>query len=182
MLAVPASFDFFGTTLMFVALTMCAASIYQMMRGIIVVVTAGMAMAFLGRKQYFHHYFSLFLIVSAVAIVGVVGILISNKQNSEAHDADAPPPVETKPFGLILLVISQFFTGGQFVFEEKLLSGYYLDPLLVVGLEGMWGCIFYAIVLPIFQHLTNNNICEKSDFVGSLCNYGYLEDSKLAFS
>jgi len=35
---------------MFVALTMCAASIYQMMRGIIVVVTAGMAMAFLGRK------------------------------------------------------------------------------------------------------------------------------------
>jgi len=50
LLAVPASFDFFGTTLMFVALTMCAASIYQMMRGIIVVVTAGMAMAFLGRK------------------------------------------------------------------------------------------------------------------------------------
>ena len=91
---------------------MCAASIYQMMRGIIVVVTAGMAMAFLGRNQYFHHYVSLFLIVSAVAIVGCVGILISNKQNSESHDADAPPPVETKPEGLILLVISQFFTGG----------------------------------------------------------------------
>ena len=74
LLAIPAACDFCGTTLMFVALTMCAASIYQMMRGIIVVVTAGMAMAFLGRKQYFHHFFSLFLIVAAVAIVGVVGI------------------------------------------------------------------------------------------------------------
>jgi hypothetical protein len=35
---------------MFVALTQCAASVYQMMRGIIVVITAGMAMLFLGRK------------------------------------------------------------------------------------------------------------------------------------
>ena len=58
--------------------------------------------------------------------------------------------METKPLELLLLVISQFFTGTQFVFEEKLLSGYYLDPLLVVGLEGMWGCTYYAIILPIF--------------------------------
>ena len=50
LLAIPASFDFCGSTLMFVALTQCAASVYQMMRGIIVVITAGMAMVFLGRK------------------------------------------------------------------------------------------------------------------------------------
>jgi hypothetical protein len=50
LLAIPATFDFCGSTLMFVALTQCAASVYQMMRGIIVVITAGMAMAFLGRK------------------------------------------------------------------------------------------------------------------------------------
>lgn len=50
LLAIPATFDFCGSTLMFVALTQCAASVYQMMRGIIVVITAGMAMFFLGRK------------------------------------------------------------------------------------------------------------------------------------
>lgn len=88
--------------------------------------------------------------MTAVALVGVVGILISNKQNKENNDPDAPPPVETKALGLLLLIISQFFTGTQFVFEEKLLSGYYLDPLYVVGLEGMWGCIYFAIILPIF--------------------------------
>ena len=48
--AIPAVCDFCGSTLMFVALTQCAASVYQMMRGVIVVITAGLAMAFLGRK------------------------------------------------------------------------------------------------------------------------------------
>jgi heme A synthase len=129
---------------------MCAASIYQMMRGIIVVITAGMAMVFLGRKQYFHHYAYLFAIVSAVSMVGLVGIAISNKLAKENPD-DADADSTTKPLGIIFLLISQCFTGAQFVVEEKLLSGYYLDPLLVVGLEGFWGCLIYAIILPCFQ-------------------------------
>jgi len=48
--ALPAMFDICGSSLMFVALTMCAASVYQMMRGVIVVITALMAMFFLGRR------------------------------------------------------------------------------------------------------------------------------------
>merc|ERR1712167_428862 len=47
--AIPAMFDICGSSLMFVALTMCAASVYQMMRGVIVVITAIMALIFLGR-------------------------------------------------------------------------------------------------------------------------------------
>lgn len=48
--AIPAMFDICGSSLMFVALTLCAASVYQMMRGVIVVITAVMALIFLGRK------------------------------------------------------------------------------------------------------------------------------------
>ena len=48
-IAIPAMFDICGSSLMFVALTMCAASVYQMMRGVIVVITAVMALVFLGR-------------------------------------------------------------------------------------------------------------------------------------
>jgi len=50
LIAIPACFDICGSTLMFIALTMCAASVYQMMRGFIVVITAFMALMFLGRK------------------------------------------------------------------------------------------------------------------------------------
>ena len=147
LLAIPASFDFCGSTLMFVALTQCAASVYQMMRGIIVVITAGMAMIFLGRKQYLHHYISLLIIVAAVAGVGLVGIAISNK-NADSGDSDSG--ATTTVLGVLLLLFAQCFTGGQFVVEEKLLGGYYLNPLYVVGLEGLWGCVIYAIILPIF--------------------------------
>jgi hypothetical protein len=49
-LAIPASCDIVGSTLSMIALTMCAASVYQMLRGIIVIVVAGMARVFLKKK------------------------------------------------------------------------------------------------------------------------------------
>jgi hypothetical protein len=57
---------------------------------------------------------------------------------------------ETSVTGIIMLLASQLFSGGLFVTEEKILGDYYLDPLKVVGLEGMWGLCYYAILLPIF--------------------------------
>ena len=72
-----------------------------------------------------------------------------------------------------MLVIAQFFTGGMFIVEEKLLGDYYLDPLKVVGLEGLWGVIYYAILLPILQQIKCDN--------KQLCPYGSLEDSTRAF-
>ena len=50
LLAIPATCDFCGSTLMFIALTMVDASVYQMMRGIIVVICAIFSVIFLGAK------------------------------------------------------------------------------------------------------------------------------------
>lgn len=83
-IAFPAMFDICGSSLMFVALTMCAASVYQMMRGVIVVITAMMAIFFLGRRQYAHHYISLTLIVFGVFVVGLVNIMASKNDTSLA--------------------------------------------------------------------------------------------------
>lgn len=55
--------------------------------------------------------------------------------------------------GIIIVIIAQLFAGTQFIVEEKLLGDYYLDPLKVVGLEGMWGFLVYCILLPIMQHI-----------------------------
>ena len=48
--AIPATLDNVGCTLMYIALTECAASVYQMMRGFIVVFTAALTVCFLKRK------------------------------------------------------------------------------------------------------------------------------------
>jgi drug/metabolite transporter (DMT)-like permease len=99
-----------GSSLMFVALTQCAASVYQMMRGSIVVITAAMAVVFLGRKQYAHHVISLIMIVVAVAIVGLAGVANSSKNGNESKSGS-----ETTVFGVLLLLLSQCFTGIHFI-------------------------------------------------------------------
>lgn len=73
-LLIPTLFDVIASTLGFVALVQCTASVYQMMRGMIVVITAIMSVVFLKKKQYFHHKISLTLIVIGVTIVGMVGV------------------------------------------------------------------------------------------------------------
>jgi len=85
---------------MFVALTQCAASVYQMMRGIIVVITAGLSIIFLGAKQYAHHWIALFMIVAGVAIVGIVSVLLGKK------DEDDKGPDPTTITGVLLLLIA----------------------------------------------------------------------------
>lgn len=124
---------------------------------------------------------SLFLIVLAVALVGTVGIFVSQYVSEHPDEFDIDPEDEesgggsTSVLGIVLLLVAQCFTGGQFIVEEKLLDGYYLDPFLVVGLEGMWGCLIYAIVLPLIQATFSENCYSQ------FCTYGYLEDSALAF-
>ena len=139
-LAIPAFCDFVGCTLMYIALTQCAASVYQMMRGIIVVITASMSILVNGRKQYAHHWFSLFTIVAGVALVGFLGLMYKTEGESL-----------TSSTGIFLLLASQCFIGGQYITEEKILQGYYLDPFFLVGMEGFWGTVFSLICLPIYQ-------------------------------
>jgi len=91
--------------------------------------------------------------------VGLVGIMAAQK------DASAN---ETSILGICLLLLAQCFTGSQFIAEEKLFSGYTLDPLYVIGFEGFWGCCVFAILLPIFQQI---------ECTGQLCHGGKLEDS-----
>lgn len=138
LLAIPACFDIVASTLMNIALTMVAASVYQMLRGTIIIITAGMSILFLKRILYRHHWSAIAVIFTGVFLVGLNALLFSDS------------PDKTNAIGLVLLVISQLFSGGMFIVEEKLLGDYYLDPLKVVGWEGVWGVLMYCIFLPIF--------------------------------
>ena len=42
----------------------------------------------------------------------------------------------------------------------------------MVGLEGLWGCIAFAILLPIFETI---------ECTGVLCHNGYLENTSQVF-
>jgi hypothetical protein len=51
--------------------------------------------------------------------------------------------------GYILLISSLFTNGFQFVFEEKLLAKYHIEPLEMVGYEGMFGLAIELVLILI---------------------------------
>jgi len=99
LLAIPASCDFCASTLMFIALTMVPASVYQMMRGAINVVTPILSIIFLGKKYYLHHWIAVCLIVLGVAEVGWVAIKFESDDPSESSGG-------TMAFGILLILIA----------------------------------------------------------------------------
>ncbi len=136
-----------------------------MLRGMIIIVTAVMSILFLKRKLFRHHWTSVGIIFVGVALVGLAAVLKANEEGAGS---------EIKPVGLVLLVVGQLISGGMLIVEERLLRVYYLDPLKVVGLEGLWGFLITVILLPIFQQIN----CGPND----ICYYGKLEDTMRAFA
>lgn len=77
LLAIPAAFDIIGSSLMNVSLTLIPASVYQMLRGMIIIVTSVMSIIFLNRKLFRHHWSSVCVIFLGVALVGLAALLES---------------------------------------------------------------------------------------------------------
>ncbi|CAG8525813.1 487_t:CDS:2 [Paraglomus occultum] len=115
---IPTLCDICGTTLMNVGLIYTSASVYQMLRGAVV----------------------LFTVVLGVTIVGLSSILFPPPRSSEVDVSTAG--LFSVPFalvGVLFVLFAQVFTASQFVIEEKLVETYNVGPLRAVGLEGIFG-------------------------------------------
>ena len=71
LLALPSTCDILGTTLVNVGLIMVPASIYQMVRGFLVVFVGLFSVVFLKRKLTLYQWMGLFLVVLGVSLVGI---------------------------------------------------------------------------------------------------------------
>jgi hypothetical protein len=60
------------------------------------------------------------------------------------------------------------------VVEEKFLGHYDdVDPMFMIGMEGLWAFLIWTILLPIFQNIS----CSDKD----LCPFGRPENTLQAF-
>jgi drug/metabolite transporter (DMT)-like permease len=166
LLALPACCDITGTTLMNVGLLFVAASIYQMTRGALVLFVGVFSVIFLKRKLFLYHWFSLFLVVLGVGLVGLAGAIFKGDKNpaepvlpghgdNSEHDLfkavlyvardvaaqAAEPAVLHTVLGIFLIAFAQVFTATQFCLEEWILENYALEPLKVVAWEGSFGLL-----------------------------------------
>lgn len=157
LLAAPACCDLTATTLMNVGLLFVAASIYQMTRGALVLFVGLFSVLFLRRKLYAYQWAALFVVVLGVALVGLAGALFGGDSNKgttqentmeivsnammQARDVAQTPEAVKAVIGVLLIAAAQIFTASQFVLEEWILENYEMDPIRVVGWEGIFGFV-----------------------------------------
>lgn len=142
LLSLPAICDILGTTLMNAGLLLVAASIYQMTRGALVLFVGLFSVLFLKRKLHLFQWVSLMGVVLGVAVVGLAGAIWPDQKKKEEGGvgvdevgADALLAI----VGVLMIAGAQIFTATQFVLEEWLLERSTIDPIRVVGWEGIFG-------------------------------------------
>lgn len=155
LLAAPACCDIAGTTLMNVGLLFVAASIYQMTRGALVLFVGLFSVIFLRRRLYMYQWIALFVVVLGVALVGLAGALFGDQPHKgttqentmeavshvvlQVRATEQTPEAVRAVIGVLLIAAAQIFTASQFVLEEWILENYAMDPIRVVGWEGIFG-------------------------------------------
>ena len=171
LLAMPACCDIAGTTLMNVGLLFVAASIYQMTRGALILFVGLFSVLFLRKKIFFYQWSALFIVVGGVAIVGLAGAIAPNPQAQPdprgvmetavlmAREASQHIKAATVSsgalktiLGVLMIAGAQIFTATQFVLEEWILEHYELEPLKLVGWEGVFGFVVTFVGM-IILHL-----------------------------
>jgi len=135
-------FDWTATTLVNMAYICIPASVVQMTRGSMVVFTCLISVVFLGRRQHKYHIFGV-----ALVAVGITLVSLSTFINPAHIDDASSVSNATKLFGIGLCLSAQIFQASMIVFEEKIMSKYTVPPLLVVGMEGMFGILFGVVLL-----------------------------------
>jgi drug/metabolite transporter (DMT)-like permease len=128
-------------------LLMVAASIYQMTRGALVLFVGLFSVIFLKRHLHLFQWLSLMGVVMGVAVVGLAGAIWPDEkpENSiglpeEDSLKDGGLSDATRAIvGVLLIAGAQIFTATQFVLEEWLLERSSIEPLRVVGWEGIFG-------------------------------------------
>lgn len=145
---IPCLFDILAQVMQNAGLILTYVSVYQMLRGAIVLFTGTFARIFLQRRQYAFHWIAMVLIVIGVVIVGLASVLFTDPDDSNASN-----PL----LGDILILSAQIFAAAQFVAEDYIMDRYLASPMHLVGLQGVFGVLFWLVVLPIMQVTGGNN-------------------------
>ncbi|ETP48598.1 hypothetical protein F442_05677 [Phytophthora nicotianae P10297] len=143
-IALPALLDLLQTVLCNVGLLWISSSVFQMARGSIIIFSAFFSVRLMGKKLYGYHYASIWIVMLAVVLVGYAGVG-NNSNDTATSDANAFNAV----LGLLFIIAAQILCALQIVVEEHMMLALNVSPMLLVGLEGLWGLVFYVILVPI---------------------------------
>ncbi|KAF4664716.1 hypothetical protein FOL46_004092 [Perkinsus olseni] len=148
----PACFDLVGTSFQAIGLVYTPVSVFQMLKGSIIVFSAALSVIFLKRKMYRNHWAGVLICVIALTLVGSSSIF---SRGSQAVSFSVGKVIT----GICFIIGGQVVCASQYVVEEFLLKGGAVPPLALVGIEGIWGLLVMAcVVLPVMQHVPGTDV------------------------
>jgi len=162
----PALCDMCATAMMNVGLLWIAASVWQMLRGSMVIFSALFSKFFLKRELHASHWTGVCIVAFALVVVALAALNSPDlpKVGSDDDSSSSRKNATTGQvaLGCALVVIAQIIQASQIVVEEYLLKEIVLHPVLVVGLEGMWGTISCSILLCFTSYIPEDYGGEKT--------------------
>jgi hypothetical protein len=162
--AAPAICDLLGTGLMNTGLLYIEASVWQMLRGSMVLFSSLFCAFILHRPHFAFMWWSVLIIMIGLTVVGLAAVLSTGVGKAGSTQGEVA-------VAILLTVGSQAIAASQIVVEEFLMHDMTAPPVLVVGIEGLWGLLITSlVVLPIVQ------------FTGGAEGNGIHEDSMDTFA
>jgi hypothetical protein len=145
---IPSVCDLVGSSMQQVGLIFTPVSIYQMLKGSILLFSAALSVWFLNKRMYRHNWVGVGLCVLALTLVGISSVMT----------IDAQPIVVSfweSLFGIGIVVLGQIVCASQYVLEEFLLKPPNdVSAMAMVGMEGLWGtALMGLVILPLFQYV-----------------------------
>lgn len=139
--AIPSFCDVLGSGLGGLAMMFVSASVWQMMRGSIVIFTSALTVLWLKKKLMKFHWFGISFTMLGLVCVAYAAIA----------DASGSEGAGNRPgFGIMLVLIAQLTASFQGVFEEHLLQGMNIAATKTVGFEGFWGVLLQSVLCLAF--------------------------------
>lgn len=158
LIIVPALLDMLGTASMYVGLFYNSPSVWQMFRGSMIIFATIFSVMFLGRKMTRLRYLGVAMCVLAICMVGTANVMSTQPAGMEVDPS-------LRAFGMGMIILGMVLQGGQIVVEEFLMKGVSVPPLLVVGMEGVWGVVLmFVFVFPIVGRIPGPDYgnCQES--------------------
>jgi uncharacterized membrane protein len=144
--SIPSFCDLLGSSMQQIGLIFTPVSIYQMLKGSILLFSAALSVLFLNKRMYMHNWVGVGLCVVALTLVGISGVMAIEEQPIVVSYWEAL-------FGIAIVILGQIVCASQYVLEEFLLKPPNdVSAMAMVGMEGAWGTVLMAgVFLPLFQ-------------------------------
>ena len=169
LLAIPGFLDTCSTGLANIGLILLPASIYQMLKGSLIIMTFLMSKFIVKNKHTCDHYVAIPVSTTGVVLVGLSAYLNADEKSDDGGNFS---DTKTTLLGIVLMVIAMFILSIQFCFDEHFMRKYSCHPLICIGYEGIFGFFINLLLCILFYFIKCGSYEDKEEppyFVKNMC-------------